>query len=55
MQTTTVFWAVCGLLSVVSFSVLYPLVASQDPGYKFLEDYLSDLGIRPGSGRSIRP
>jgi len=41
--------AVCGLLSVALFSVLYCVAVSQDPGYEFLEDYLSDLGVGPGA------
>lgn len=41
--------ASCGLLAVVVFSVLYLTAVSQDPGYEFLEDYLSDLGVGPGA------
>ena len=39
----------CGLLSVIVFSVLYVIAASQDPDYTFLENYLSDLGVGPGA------
>lgn len=49
LRRTTSFGTVCGLLAVVSFSVLYAVAASQDPGYAFLENYLSDLGIGPGA------
>lgn len=41
--------AVCGLLAVIAFSVLYSLAASRDPGYEFLDDYLSDLGVGPAA------
>ena len=41
--------AVCILLAVVVFSVLYFIAASQDPDYEFLESYLSDLGVGPAA------
>lgn len=41
--------AACGILSVVVFSVLYAIAATGDPGYAFLEDYLSDLGVGPAA------
>ena len=41
--------ASCGLLSVVAFSVLYTIAATRDPGYAFLENYLSDLGVGPAA------
>lgn len=39
--------AVCGLMAIIVFSVLYSIAASQDPDYTFLENYLSDLGVGP--------
>lgn len=41
--------AACGVLSVVVFSVLYAIAATGDPGYAFLENYLSDLGVGPAA------
>ena len=41
--------ASCGLLSVVAFSILYAIAATRDPGYTFLENYLSDLGVGPAA------
>lgn len=41
--------AAFGLLAVASFSVLYTVAATQDPGYTFLENYLSDLGVGPAA------
>lgn len=41
--------AACGFLSVVTFSILYSVAAFQDPGYEFLENYLSDLGVGPAA------
>ncbi|MCU0860686.1 MAG: DUF998 domain-containing protein [Thermoplasmata archaeon] len=41
--------AACGLLAVASFSALYAVAAAGDPGYAFLENYLSDLGVGPAA------
>lgn len=38
-----------GLLSCISFLVLYGTAVAIDPGYDFFEDYLSDLGVGPGA------
>lgn len=36
-------------LACVMFTLLYLIAMSQDPGYTFLENYLSDLGVGPGA------
>jgi len=41
--------AVCILLAVAVFLILYLIAVSQDPGYEFLENYLSDLGVGPAA------
>jgi len=41
--------AACILLAVAVFLILYLVAALQDPGYEFLEDYLSDLGVGPAA------
>ncbi len=38
-----------GVLAIITFCVLYPIAAYQDPNYRFLDDYLSDLGVGPGA------
>ncbi len=39
----------CGVLAIVAFCVLYPIAAYLDPDYRFLDNYLSDLGVGPGA------
>ena len=36
-------------LACILFILLYLVAMSQDPGYTFLENYLSDLGVGPGA------
>jgi len=36
-------------LACILFMLLYVIAMSQDPGYTFLENYLSDLGVGPGA------
>ncbi|MGB2582121.1 MAG: DUF998 domain-containing protein, partial [Thermoplasmata archaeon] len=36
-------------LACILFMLLYFIAMSQDPGYTFLENYLSDLGVGPGA------
>ncbi|MBE0518414.1 MAG: DUF998 domain-containing protein [Thermoplasmata archaeon] len=38
-----------GVLAIVTFCVLYPIAAYQDPDYRFLDNYLSDLGVGSGA------
>jgi len=43
------FGALCGILAVVVFCVLYTMAMSLDSEYTFGENYLSDLGVREGA------
>lgn len=41
--------AVCCIIAVVAFSMLYSYAATHDPDYVFLDSYLSDLGVGPAA------
>ncbi|HUS56420.1 MAG TPA: DUF998 domain-containing protein [Thermoplasmata archaeon] len=41
--------AAIGVASGAAFLILYTLAAVSDPGYSFMENYLSDLGVGPGA------
>jgi len=41
--------AVFGLMSGISFLVLYSVAVTIDTEYEFFENYLSDLGVGPGA------
>jgi hypothetical membrane protein len=41
--------ALCGLAAVVAFVALYSLAMHLDTEYVFMENYLSDLGVREGA------
>jgi len=41
--------AAFGLMSGISFLVLYSVAVAIDPEYEFFENYLSDLGVGPGA------
>lgn len=41
--------ALCGIAAIVAFAALYSYAAANDPDYKFLDNYLSDLGVGPAA------
>lgn len=41
--------AICGLVAVLVFVILYSVAMSLDSEYVFFENYLSDLGVREGA------
>lgn len=48
-KTTRMVGAMCGLLAVSVFVILYSVAMHLDNEYVFMENYLSDLGVRDGA------